>query len=274
MPHRGFEGTVSSPDASNGQGSLLGPPPTPLTVPPVFSPAAPSHDATASETPQATATNDSGTPLSPPPALPPRLPPRMRTGPTHPPQSPSPAPAATTTSIISPTPVSMSRRSSLTMPAHAPSPVPASLLNALERPATPISVSSSHSSALPVFSHAPPSSSISIRNAKKAHFYLSYLRRAQLDEPFLASTFAIDRHPSAHAQIVIEVEVSVKVPSNANVLLVSRRLRSQCWFDCLSFRRRTRETLTCMPLIVTRSSWPALECAALDNEEKWTFCDH
>jgi hypothetical protein len=57
-----------------------------------------------------------------------------------------------------------------------------------------------------VFSHAPAHSSISIRNGKKAAFYAAYLRRGELDEDFLASSFELARLAPANDAIVIEIE--------------------------------------------------------------------
>jgi hypothetical protein len=55
---------------------------------------------------------------------------------------------------------------------------------------------------VPAFSHAPSGSHIATRNAKKALFYAAYLRRAQLDEPFLAAAFAMQRNQAANEPIV------------------------------------------------------------------------
>ena len=59
---------------------------------------------------------------------------------------------------------------------------------------------------IPVFSHAPPSSSLSIRNSKKASFYQSYLSRGDWNADYLASTFEIARLAEGNKPIIIELE--------------------------------------------------------------------
>ena len=57
-----------------------------------------------------------------------------------------------------------------------------------------------------IFSHAPPTSSITIRNSKRAIVYSAYLRRGEFDSHFLSTSIEMDRLAGAAAPIQVELE--------------------------------------------------------------------